>query len=229
MKQAALILSQAEEVAASIKDADGQCWTLAGIAACHARDGKMEQAEKLFAQARETAATVEAAEDRSRALARIAVKYDEAGYKRQAAQLFFRALETANSIVDGAKRSSALADIAGEHAELGQMEEASELLAKAIGAARTIEDESSRELSVELIAILYGSAWSLPPIREAARSFEYPDWMSFSLMQTADEVSQMKSADEETLLEITHAIRPLSEFWETLGQPALSPGLQPNN
>ncbi|MCH7227312.1 hypothetical protein MLD59_14300 [Verrucomicrobiaceae bacterium E54] len=220
LKQAERLLSRAEEAAASIKEKDDQARALADIAGSYGRKGQRARAEKRLTQALEMAGAIEAAKDRPWALSTIAGEYAEVGNKGKASRLFSQALGTANSIEDLQDRSWALADVASVHAQHGNMEQASQILARAFDAANAIEDAQMRESSIDLIAILHGSAWNLSQIIEAARPFEYPDWLFLVMSDLAGEVSQLKESDKAVLLEITRAIRPLSEFWESTGQPA---------
>jgi hypothetical protein len=110
-----------------------------------------------------------------------------------------------------------------------QIEKISQILSKAFEAANMIEDEDLRESGIEYIATVYGSAWNLSQVLEAAQPFEYPEWGSRVLAYVADELSQMETADKAILRKVTHAIRPLDEFWDSAYQPARPENTAPGN
>jgi tetratricopeptide (TPR) repeat protein len=156
--QVATILSQAVQVAQTIKGESSTSWTyspgyrlypqrietLLEIAQAYRSVGQKEQAAKVLSQALEFTQTIEDNHARSGTLAEIADFYRAVGQQEQAIDMLSQALRVAPAIASLDDKISALRHIADKYAAVGQKNKATEVLTQAIQVAKTLPKPSGR-------------------------------------------------------------------------------------
>ena len=124
------ILSQALEMANSIKDPQRQATVLSDVALQYAAIGQISKAIVILEQALETAQTIEDTPTQISVTGSIAVKYDPIGQGERAAEILAESLTEIEAIEDAATQASLFTEIALKYSEIGRSEQARELLAR---------------------------------------------------------------------------------------------------
>ena len=124
------ILSQALEMANSIKDPRRQATVLSDVALQYAAIGQISKAIVILDQALETAKTIEDTPHQISVTGAIAVKYDSIGQGERAAEILSESLAAIEELEDAETQGSLFTEIALKYAEIGRAEQARELLAR---------------------------------------------------------------------------------------------------
>ena len=124
------ILSQALEMANSIKDPQRQATVLSDVALQYAAIGQISKAIVILDQALETAQTIEDTPTQISVTGSIAVKYDPIGQGERAAEILSEGLAAIKAIEDAETQASLFTEIALKYADIGRSEQARKLLAR---------------------------------------------------------------------------------------------------
>ncbi len=124
------ILSQALEMANSIKDPQRQATVLSDVALQYAAIGQISKATVILDQAKMTAQTIEDTPTQISVTGAIAVKYDPIGQRERAAEILSESLAAIEAMEDAETQASLFTEIALKYAEIGRSEQARELLAR---------------------------------------------------------------------------------------------------
>ncbi|MGK7914807.1 MAG: DUF481 domain-containing protein [Prochloraceae cyanobacterium] len=124
------VLSQALEVADSIKDPQRRATVLSDVALQYATIGQISKATDILERALETAGTIEDTPTKISITSSIALKYKAIGQEEQAAELLAESTSEIEAIEDLQTQASLFTEIALKYAELGRSQKAKELLAR---------------------------------------------------------------------------------------------------
>jgi len=120
------------------------------------------------------------------------------------------ALLVAKTIEGTSGRSIAMARIAGKYAEAGQQKQALQMLSQALDIAKTNTWPDFRLLC--MIAGKYAEAGDFIQALETARTNEDAGCKSNALEDIACGIAKLSEKDKAILLDVTHAIKPLSQY-----------------
>ncbi|MDJ0574444.1 MAG: DUF481 domain-containing protein [Xenococcaceae cyanobacterium MO_234.B1] len=124
------ILSQALEMANSIKDPQRQATVLSDVALQYAAIGQISKAIVILDQALETAQTIEDTPTQISVTGSIAVKYDPIGQGERAAEILSESLAAIKALEDAEIQASLFTEIALKYSQIGRSEQARDLLAR---------------------------------------------------------------------------------------------------
>ena len=134
------VLSQALEIANSIKDPQRRATVLSDVALQYATIGQISKATDILDRALETARTIEDTPTKISIIGSIAVKYNAIGQEERAVEILSESLVAIEAIADLQIQASLFTEIALKYAELGRSEEARELLARSQQAVAQAEE-----------------------------------------------------------------------------------------
>ncbi len=124
------ILSQALEMANSIKDPQSQATILSDVALQYATIGQISKAIVILDQALETARNIEDIPTQVSVTGAIAVKYDTIGQGERATEILSETLVEIEAVKDAETQASLFTEIALKYSEIGRGEQARELLTR---------------------------------------------------------------------------------------------------
>ena len=124
------ILSQALEMANSIKDPQRKATVLSDVALQYAAIGQIPKATLILDQAKVTAQTIEDTPQQISVIGSIAVKYNSIGQRERAVEILSESLAQIEAMEDAETQASLFTEIALKYAEIGQSDQAKELLVR---------------------------------------------------------------------------------------------------
>ncbi len=133
------LLSQALEMANSIKDPQRKATVLSDVALQYAAIGQIAKATIILDQALETARTIEDPPTKISVTGAIAVKYNTIREPERAAEILGESWAEIEAIEDAETQTSLFTEIALKYAEIGQSKQARELLARSQQAVEQAE------------------------------------------------------------------------------------------
>ncbi len=208
-EQAIKLLSEVLKIAMTLPSGEHLSRELVKIAGRYIEIKEVNKASQLLSQALEKAKEIKDADDKPFAYAYLAQMHGKLGQNDQASKLLSQALKAATTIEDASWKSFMLTEIARKYAEAGQKEQASLVLSQAIETARTIESVTSKSLELSFISGDYAEAGDFIQALEIARTIEDAKWKSSALSDIACRIAQLSEKDQDILLDITRAMKPL--------------------
>jgi len=124
---------------------------------------------------------------------------------------FGQALESIMMMEDEFLKGLELDDMASKCSNAGELHQA-------LVAAKTIMDKDSESWALADIAVGYAQIGAFHQAFKIIESLPNENEKFWALARIVGEIVKLNEDDLPTLMEITHAIRPLSQFWESIDQ-----------